>query len=85
MYKCALKIDEFWPLFLSRTPHLGSPFDTLNVFSNVASKSARTSSTQKSCNNNNNNNNRLRSHHTVVVFMVVVGVPLEMEEMVKSR
>ena len=74
-----VKIDEFWPLFLSRTPYLGSHFDTLNVFSNVASKSARISSTQKSCNNNNNNNNRLRSHHTVVVFVVVV-VPLEMEE-----
>ena len=74
-----VKIDEFWPLFLSRTPYLGSHFDTLNVFERCLFK-ARISSTQKSCNNNNNNNNnRLRSHHTVVVFTVVV-VALEMEE-----
>ena len=75
-----VKIDEFWPLFLSRTTHLGSHFDTLNVFFERCLFKARISSTQKSCNNNNNNNNnRLRSHHTVVVFVVVV-VPLEMEE-----
>ena len=74
-----VKIDEIWPLFLSRTTHLGSHFDTLNVFFERCLFKARISSTQKSCNNNNNNNNRLRSHHTVVVFVVVV-VPLEMEE-----
>ena len=73
-----VKIDEFWPLFLSRTTHLGSHFDTLNVFFERCPFKALISSTQKSC-NNNNNNNRLRSHHTVVVFVVVV-VPLEMEE-----
>ena len=73
-----VKIDEFWPLFLSRTTYLGSHFDTLNVFFERCLFKARISSTQKSC-NNNNNNNRLRSHHTVVVFVVVV-VPLEMEE-----
>ena len=75
-----VKIDEFWPLFRSRTTYLGSHLDTLNVFFERCLFKARTSSTQKSCNNNNNNNNnRLRSHHTVVVFVVVV-VPLEMEE-----
>ena len=74
-----VKIDEFWPLFLSRTTYLGSHLDTLNVFFERCLFKARISSTQKSCNNNNNNNNRLRSHHTVVVFTVVV-VPLEMEE-----
>ena len=75
-----VKIDEFWPLFRSRTTYLGSHVDTLNVFFERCLFKARTSSTQKSCNNNNNNNNnRLRSHHTVVVFVVVV-VPLEMEE-----
>ena len=75
-----VKIDEFWPLFRSRTTYLGSHLDTLNVFFERCLFKARTTSTQKSCNNNNNNNNnRLRSHHTVVVFVVVV-VPLEMEE-----
>ena len=75
-----VKIDEFWPLFRSRTTYLGSHLDTLNVFFERCLFKARISSTQKSCNNNNNNNNnRLRSHHTVVVFVVVV-VPLEMEE-----
>ena len=75
-----VKIDEFWPLFRSRTMYLGSHLDTLNVFFERCLFKARTTSTQKSCNNNNNNNNnRLRSHHTVVVFVVVV-VPLEMEE-----
>ena len=76
-----VKIDEFWPLFLSRTTYLGSHLDTLNVFFERCLFKARISSTQKSCNNNNNNNNnnRLRSHHTVLVFTVVV-VPLEMEE-----
>ena len=75
-----VKIEEFWPLFRSRTTYLGSHLDTLNVFFERCLFKARTSSTQKSCNNNNNNNNnRLRSHHTVVVFVVVV-VPLEMEE-----
>ena len=72
-----VKIDEFWPLFRSRTTYLGSHLDTLNVFFERCLFKARTSSTQKSC--NNNNNNRLRSHHTVLVFTVVV-VPLEMEE-----
>jgi len=74
-----VKIDEFWPLFLSKDNAFRVSFDTLNVFFERCLFKARISSTQKSCNNNNNNNNRLRSHHTVVVFTVVV-VPLEMEE-----